>query len=110
MVHRLSTSEAVGGSDRVRVAHSTTSLPHGLEPHEGVVLVDGDGEQHLAVVADIEFELEDTVYVLEVGARVPAETADRLVAGAGEPAGEEGVTEVIRLLGELRRRVGQRAP
>lgn len=108
-MHRLMTTDRATGAGRVRVAHSSTSLSHGLEPHEAVVLAGSDGEQHLAVVADIEFELEDTVYVLEVGARVPPETADRLVAGAGEPAGEEGVTAVVELLGQLRRRVVRQA-
>ncbi|MBC9733100.1 hypothetical protein [Nocardioides marmotae] len=92
----------------MRVAHSTTALAHGLEPGEGVVLADPDGEQHLAIVVDFEFELDDTVYVLEVGARLPEEMADRLVSGAAEPTGEEGLTEVVELLGELRRRVARR--
>ncbi|MDN4171618.1 hypothetical protein QWY28_01550 [Nocardioides sp. SOB77] len=106
-MHRLTSSEPVRAAGRVRVAHSATTLAFGLEPGEGVVLEDLTGEQHLAVVADFEFELEDTVYLLEVGGRLPAEMADRLVTGAAEPAGEEGLTAVVELLGQLRRRVAR---
>lgn len=106
-MHRLQSSEVVDRSAQVRVAHSSTTLRHGLEPGEGVILATDDGEQHLAVVAAHEYELEDTIYVLEVGGRIPSEMADRLVAGAAEPEGEEGLTEVVQLLGQLRRRGAQ---
>ncbi|WP_435747449.1 hypothetical protein [Nocardioides sp. SYSU DS0663] len=104
-MHRLNQPENAGThAGRVAVPHSSTRLAHGLEPGEGVVLDSPSGEHHLATVVDLEFTLDDTIYVLEVGTRVPAETAERLATGAAEPAGEEGTTDVMRLLGELRRR------
>ena len=62
------------------VAHGQTGLSRGLEYGERV-LVRSDGEYRTAVVADIDFELDDTRYRLVLGGRVPAEMAESRLLG-----------------------------
>ena len=63
----LTGGRGVGGE--FVVSHRESALTRGLEPDEHVVVVDPDGEFHAAQVVDIEFDLTDTHYVLELGAR-----------------------------------------
>lgn len=92
----------VGVGGEFVLHHSASGLARGLELDEPVVVVDPDGEFHSAVVVDIEFGLEDTHYVLELGVRLPPETVrERLAGTAEEPAGE-GMGQVLDLLGRLR--------
>lgn len=82
------------------LSHSDCGLGRGLDVDEQVVVLDPEGEYHAAVVVDLEFTLEDTTYVLELGARLPAETARARLSGAPEP--EPGTSAVLDLLAALR--------
>ena len=53
-------------SGSVLVSHSSLGLCRGLEPGERVLLDDA-GTWHTAVVADIDFDLTDTLYRLAIG-------------------------------------------
>lgn len=94
-------------SRSVAVSHRAAALPRGLEPGEFVVVHDpSDEADFTATVADIGFELEDTVYRLELGTRItPEEAAEWL---APEPSAEEtghvSTRRLMDLLLELRRR------
>lgn len=107
----LTDGDGVGGE--LALSHRASGLGRGLELDERVVLVDPDGEFHDATVVDIEFELEDTRYVLELGARLPPEQVrDRLAvpglsdarAGVGtdDAAGTADLDTVLELLARLR--------
>ncbi|MBU2073808.1 MAG: hypothetical protein KJ938_05180 [Actinobacteria bacterium] len=102
----LTGGRGVGGE--FVVSHGESALTRGLEPDEHVVVVDPDGEFHAAQVVDIEFDLTDTHYVLELGVRLPPHVVrDRLLAaGDAAPAGTQtdGVDErdVLDLLRRLR--------
>lgn len=90
-------------SRSLAVSHVEQGLIRGLEPGEHVVVHDPLAEEHFsAVVADIEFELTDTSYRLEIGGRITAAEAEEWL----EPAGGEGhltTGEIVALLAELRR-------
>ena len=89
------------GSGEFVVSHSDTSLTRGLELDEQVVVVDPDGEFHAARVVDLEFGLEDTHYVLELGVRLPPENVrDRLNDAPADPSEDLGT--LLDLLGRLR--------
>lgn len=57
------------------VAHGETDLERGLDPLEDVVLLDGDGEYRAARVVAVDFTLDDTIYLLQIGLRLPPEVA-----------------------------------
>ncbi|WP_121253564.1 hypothetical protein [Nocardioides ferulae] len=100
----------VGASSRVLdVAHTTLGLSRGLEPGEELVIRDRAGEFHAATVADISFSLEDTHYVLTVGARLTAEMAEQRRLGLEAGSEDAEMHEVVDLLGELRRIRAERA-
>lgn len=85
------------------VSHREHYLTRGLEPGEHVLVHDPLADEHFrAVVADIEFELDDTSYRLEIGGRITAEEADECLV---PPTGDEHLTtgEIVALLEELRR-------
>lgn len=90
-------------SRSLAVSHVEQGLIRGLEPGEHVVLHDPVADEHFsAVVADVEFDLADTSYRLEVGGRITAAEADEWL----EPSGESGhltTGEIVALLAELRR-------
>lgn len=72
----------------LRVSHREAGLTRGLEPGEEVLVHDA-GPMRLghvtARVADVEFDLADTCYRLELGSAVSGATALALaVAGAGD--------------------------
>lgn len=96
-------SELTRRSRTLRVAHSSTTLGRGLELGESVLVRDESG-YYSAVVGDVEFELEDTVYLLALGGRVPEEQAEEKLAGRA-PAQDPGslsLHDVIDLLGQVR--------
>ncbi|TIC79009.1 hypothetical protein [Nocardioides sp. GY 10127] len=99
----------VGEPDFV-LRHSETALVRGLDHGEEVLLVGVDGEYHTAVVVDLDFEREDTLYGLRLGSRIPPEQVrDRMLhvpPAVDEDAapGPEDEQSVVDLLGELRRR------
>lgn len=90
--------------DRLRVHHSTTTLRRGLDHGERVVLRTTDGEYHSATVEGLEFELEDTVYAIVVGARLPIEMAADLLSGVPLEGDSAGVHEIVEMLGRIKRR------
>jgi hypothetical protein len=91
------------------VAHSETSLRRGLEFGEPVVLWVGGRDHYAAKVREIEFEIEDTVYTLELGARLPADLAAERLAGLTTDQDLE-LHEIVDLLGDLRRMPPTEAP
>jgi hypothetical protein len=67
-------------SRSLSVAHAATGLARGLE-HGERVLVLSAGEYRTAVVADIDFSLDETHYRLVLGGPVPADTAEACLVG-----------------------------
>lgn len=99
-----------GQDDRtVLVAHSHTGLRRGLDHGEAVILRAEDDEHHVARVVDITFELDDTVYTIEVGGRVPADLARERAAGLDPAAHDLPLHEIIDLLHGLRRQAARHA-
>jgi len=92
------------------LAHASTDLTRGLNPLEEVVIRDLDGELHAATVEDIDYTLDDTIYLLQVGVRLPPEIAEERLRQDGCATSEnpqdgvEGVQSIVDLLGRLRRR------
>lgn len=126
----LPTRLVVGATRVFPLLHSHTELGRGLEPAEEVVILDCDGEYHAGVVEDIDFTLDDTVYVLRTGVRLPEEhalarlrrydgSAQRAVAATGEAGARVdphdadtrgGVDDVVDLIGEMLRRQRREPP
>jgi hypothetical protein len=89
------------------VSHVAAGLPRGLESGEFVLVHDpADGADFTAAVADIDFEIDDTVYRLELGTRITADEAREWLAPEPAPTAGGQVTtrRLIDLLGELRSR------
>lgn len=97
-------ARVVRGSDAhtAVVAHSETSLTRGLEPREPVVLVVGGKDYYAARVREIEFQPEDTIYVLDLSTRLPGDLAEERIAGL-RAEHDLSMHELVDLLGELRR-------
>lgn len=93
-------------SRSVAVSHVASGLSRGLEPGEYVVVHDtSDGADFTAAVADIHFEVDDTVYRLELGTRITAEeAAEWLAPPVTDDEGRVSTRQLMDLLGELRRR------
>lgn len=90
-------------SRSLAVSHVEQELSRGLEPGEHVLVHDAHADEYFsAVVADVEFELADTSYRLELGGRItPAEAAEWMA-----PPREDGhftTRDIVDLLAELRR-------
>lgn len=88
------------------VSHVESRLRRALEPGEDVVLLDLDGEYHSGFVADLRFELEDTLYVIDRGVRLPPEQAtERLddADGGPEARGLYSTQSVLDMLAEWKR-------
>ncbi|UMG92938.1 hypothetical protein [Nocardioides sp. TF02-7] len=87
----------------VAVSHVGQRLTRGLEPGELVLLRDvRTGRHHTAAVADISFEVADTVYRLEVGAPISETEAARWLRPAGD-TGHLTNGDIMALLAQLRR-------
>jgi hypothetical protein len=99
----IEVAELCRGKDpgTVVVAHSQTSLQRGLELGEEVVLATGE-HFHSARVRDIDFELDDTVYTLDLGGRLPADLARERAEGLDPERHDIEMHELIDLLGDLR--------
>jgi hypothetical protein len=93
----------VEGDHLLVVAHSRTGLTRGLDHGEAVVVRTSGGENHAARVLDIAFEPDDTVYTLDVGARLPEDLARERVAGLDADVHDLALHELVDLLGELAR-------
>jgi hypothetical protein len=90
------------------LAHSAAGLGRGLEYGERVLLHTGD-EYRTAVVADIDFTIDDTQYRLILGGQVPAELAlQRASAATPTVSGRVSVHDVADLL--ARSGAGRRIP
>lgn len=94
-------SIVVRASTSVVVAHSRTRLTRGLEPGEQVVLLTAAGDYYAAQVGGIEFDLEDTRYNLDVGARLPEELARERIEGLDPQVHDLSLHELVDLLGDL---------
>lgn len=91
-------SEFTRRSRSLVVAHADSGLRRGLEYGERVLLHTGGDEYRTAVVADIDFELDDTSYRLVLGGCVPAELVQEKVAGGPSLSGRVSVHDVADLL------------
>jgi hypothetical protein len=107
----ISVDRVVRGRDAhtAMVAHSETSLRRGLEFGEPVVLRVGGRDHYAAKVRQIEFEPEDTIYTLDLGARLPADLAEERLGGLTTDHDLE-LHEIVDLLGDLRRMPPTEAP
>jgi hypothetical protein len=97
-------------SRSVAVSHLAAGLPRGLEPGEFVVVHDpADDADFTATVADVGFELEDTIYRLELGTRITPEEAAEWLAPtpSADETGHVSTRRLLDLLLELRS--GERA-
>lgn len=96
-------SEFTRRSRSLVVAHGDTELARGLEYGERV-LVRSAGEYRTAVVADIDFTLDDTRYRLVLGGPVPADVAEDRLLGeitltpADRASGKVTVEDIALLL------------
>lgn len=102
-------SEFTRRSRSVVLAHGASGLDRGLEYGERVLLHTGGDEYRTAVVADIDFDLEDTHYRLVLGGRVPAELAQEKTDGTvASVSGRVSVHDIADLL--ARSGAGHRIP
>lgn len=92
-------------SGSLRVSHVASGLSRGLDHGEHVLVHDPlTGVDHTAVVADVDFELEDTTYRLELGSQISAEQAAEWSRPDGSlPAEWVTTSDIVELLGALRR-------
>ncbi|MDQ1106611.1 hypothetical protein QE364_002832 [Nocardioides zeae] len=89
----------------VVVAHSATDLVRGLEPGETVATRDQDDVVRVAVVADLDFDLEDTYYRLTLGEVLRLDEAELAVStalGAGALPVRAGAERLLAAVGVSR--------
>lgn len=92
-------SEFTRRSRSLVVSHADSGLRRGLEFGERVILHTGGDEYRTAVVADVDFSLEDTHYRLILGGRVPAElVAEKVTGTAPSLSGRVSVHDVADML------------
>lgn len=97
----LDPSVHVRGERAAIVAHGLTGLTRGLEHGEAVVLRTADGDHYAARVDRIDFDLEDTFYTFDIGARLPEDLALERLAGLDPSTHDLAMHELVDLLGEL---------
>jgi len=90
-------SEFTRRSRSLVLAHSGSGLDRGLEYGERV-LVNTGAEYRTAVVADIDFTLDDTQYRLVLGGRVPPELVEEKVNAAPAVSGRVSVHDIAQML------------
>ena len=107
----VSTRLLSGLAGTFTLAHASTDLTRGLNPLEEIVIRDLDGELHAATVEDIDYTIDDTIYLLQVGVRLPPEIAEERLLHDGPGArsespadGVESVQSIVDLIDRLRRR------
>ncbi|WP_155992876.1 hypothetical protein [Nocardioides sp. URHA0020] len=100
----LDSTVSVRGERTLVIGHSLTQLTRGLEPRESVVLETASGDFYAAQVGGIEFEIDDTIYTLTVGARLPEDLAVERVEGLDPEVHDLSLHELVDLLGQLRGR------
>ena len=81
--------------------HGDTDLRRGLEPMELIVLGTLDGVLHAGQVSGVDVELEDTVYTVAIGARLPEDLARERIDGLDGTRHDLLLHEVVDLLGDL---------
>lgn len=91
--------ELTARSRSLQLSHTAAGLPRALEPGEPVVLHSGE-EHWTAWVVDLDFTLDDTLYRLELGRRVPAPRREERPT-AGDPPRVD-VEDVVSMLETLR--------
>jgi hypothetical protein len=89
----------------ITVRHSETALARGLDPDERVVLQDSDGGYRSGTVEDVEFTLDDTEYLVRLGVVLPDDLAAERLSGVELSPEQQGIHDVVDLIGELRRLV-----
>ena len=94
----------VTGDHMMVIPHGRTALRRGLDHGESVVLKSAQGDLYAAQVLDIGFEPEDTIYTLQVGARLPKELAEERIAGLDPAVHDLALHELVDLLGQLARK------
>lgn len=89
----------------VGVSHNDTPLLRGLDLGEHVLLRDPEARTYFtAVVADVDFTIDDTLYRLQLGTRITSgEAAEWLSPVRERPAGGMTTRDVAQLLTALRR-------
>jgi len=87
----------------VLVAHSQTTLRRGLEFGEEVVVREAGADFHAAVVVEIDFEPDDTLYTLILGTRLPPDLAGERLEGLDPSRHDLELHELVDLLGDVRR-------
>ena len=100
----IEVAELARGRDAgtVLVAHSETTLRRGLEFGEEVVVREAGADFHAAVVVEIAFELDDTVYTLVLGTRLPPDLARERLEGLDPDRHDLELHELVDLLGDVR--------
>lgn len=92
-------------SRSIAFGHVGSGLTAGLTWGDTVVVHDPiDASWFLATVADLDFELEDTRYRLEIGARITASEAATWLAPVADEHDRVSAQGLMALLGELRQR------
>jgi hypothetical protein len=85
------------------VSHVATALPRGLEHDEQVLLRDPVHGFYSGKVADLDFDLADTLYRIKLGVRLTQEEAhERLHASASATRGRPTRQDLLDLLRRLR--------
>jgi hypothetical protein len=89
------------------VRHTSTALTRGLCVDEEVVLHDASGDFFAGTVEDVDFEIDDTLYRIAVGVRLPEDLAqawrERTSGAEQDDAGPLDMDRLVKLLGEARR-------
>ncbi|SFC61219.1 hypothetical protein SAMN04487968_108195 [Nocardioides terrae] len=107
LIHvELSSAEVVAGTGPIMVRHRSTGLASVLDDGEEVVVTDSDGEFHAGIVLSVDPVQsgdDDPTYALHVGARLPMEMAAQRLADVDLLPENQGLHDIVDLLGELRR-------
>ena len=102
----LSSVDLVSALRPIAVSHRSTELSRVLREAEEVLVSDRDGEFHAAVVLSVDLE-DDPGYELHIGARLPMEMAAQRLADVELLPEEQGLHDIVDLLGDLRERFRQ---
>ena len=90
--------------DAELLRHRDTDLERGLDLGESVVVWYGTAFAE-AVVEEVSFEIEDTLYRLRLRDGLTEVQVAQLLTGAGGPGERVSAADVLALLAELRRRL-----
>jgi hypothetical protein len=99
----LSAAELISGPGPLMVTHEASGLDSLLTEGQEVLVTDRDGEFHAAVVLSVDAARPDPVYALHIGARLPMGMAAQRLTDVDLLPQNQGLHEIVDLLGELRR-------